>query len=537
MLVIGAGAAGLCAAIKAQEAGARVTVAAATRPGRANATAVAGGLINAALAIADPEDTVEQHYHDTMQAGGWLGEPALVGALVERIVEFIPILERYGVNLARLADGRFYQFLSPGHSRPRTLVTYPRRGTSLSLPLARRAQQLGVKFLPGFTAARIGLHDGQVAGVLGYRRDTDEVCWIAAQAIVLATGGAGLLYDRSRIPPLCLGNGVGLALEAGAEASDMEFVQFYPTILNEPDAPRMTVDYLVALSQGARLVNAAGEDIVSKYGLPAPAAITRDALAVALGRELHAGLDDGGSFWLDCACYQPPAGDYPSRFEEWLGSRLEQGITRVRVSPFCHYFLGGIRVDARGYTGVPGLFACGEVTGDLHGGNRLQGNALAETVVFGFLAGEQAARFVAGRRQPDFFPETWKKEFRRTLWQPGEIQVDEVLAALQETMSRNVGLVREAAGLARAASTVTDLISRLPQVGARTPQSRAKLAALPGLLATAACIVAGAQLREVSYAAHYRLDAPSGAMPGVYKVIHRRQGGQNVTSKIPWPES
>ena len=502
VLVIGAGAAGLCSAISAKERGVSVLVVSTSAPGTGNATAVAGGLINVALSHGD---SPAQHSADTLRAGAGLCDRVKVEHMTEVMPTLIHTLEHYGVQIAHNSDGSIFQFQSPGHSCARTLLVNPRHGTSLSRPLVTYAQKIGVQFIHPLSIVRLYKHDGMVTGALGYNLNTNSFVSIFATSVVLATGGSGLLYNLNGIPSFCLGNGISLALSAGCTVADMEFVQFFPTVLNEPGAPPRIIDYGETLRAGARLLNYAGEDIIAKYNLPDPQSITRGELSTVLGRELLSIESEKAFFWFDLENYTPPPTTFPGAFIRWVRPLLSAGMKRIRVSQSCHFFMGGVLSDLDGETGIPGLLACGEVTAGVHGANRLQGNALQEAIVFGFRTGRKAAQnnkeSISHSNQ---LPLTTDLRQEIQSLSTGETNISDTLHALRGIMTKHVGVARENEGLAKSLEFITGLRSKSNLANSR--KDHMYTYALTGLLDMAWCIAVGAKMRDESRGIHFRAD-------------------------------
>ncbi len=265
-------------------------------------------------------------------------------------------------------------------------------GEELVRCLLKRNNELGTRFTGNMLVADLVAHRGAI-GVNGY----DEVAqaWVAltAKALVLATGGAAALYHRHDNPKRMLGDGYRLALEAGATLQDMEFVQFYPLALAEPGHPPLVIP--PRLADCGRLLNGRGEDLLEKYGIDErPAAErARDRLSQALFKEIYR---DGLDVWLHLQGLSDEnwqIDPFSSALRHLLGERYGARRRPLRVAPVAHHVMGGVSIDHRGVTTVPGLFAAGEVAGGLHGANRMGGNALSETLVFGARAGTAAAEW------------------------------------------------------------------------------------------------------------------------------------------------
>ena len=539
VLVVGSGAAGLCAAIAARQGNAETLIASITSPGAGNTTAVAGGLINAAIAA---DDSPGLHFQDTVRAGLHINDRPLVANMVEAMPRWLPRLEECGVEFLK-EEGEYVPSRSPGHTRARTLQFRPRIGLSLSRPLAETARRMGAKVLHDFNIVKILVHHDCAVGAIGYRWDTDEIVHVAAGAVVLATGGASLVYRRTRIPPGVPGDGYGIALDAGLTLQDMEFVQFYPTVCAEPGEAKWMIGYDYWLKAGAVFRNALGEDIVAKHGLPEPELITRDQLSIAIGREIYEGRGIEGTVLMDTSeCQRNLESTLyrDSAFVRLVRERWAKGQDRlagnVLVAPANHSYMGGIQTIVTGETSVEALLACGEVAGGAHGANRLQGNSLSEAVVAGSEAGRTAAiiaRSSRSRVSEKAVSETAQR-LRDALRRQSGTPVREILRALQSTMTAKAALVRDQQGLQEARAAIDELRHEIPRAMAIAPRDRSLLCTLPQLLDTAECIVLSALARRESRGAHYRCDHPErDDRAWVTHITCTKRGGQIATATSP----
>ncbi|MBI2953069.1 MAG: FAD-binding protein [Chloroflexi bacterium] len=514
VLVVGSGAAGLCAAIAARQGNAQTLLLSITSAGAGNSTAVSGAIMNGAVG---PDDSPQMHLEDTLRAGALLNDVPLAAKVVESMPICLPRLEECGVGFLK-EDGRYIVDRSPGHTRARTVLFQPRAGTTLSKPLARTAVQLGTKIISNFNLVKVLVQDGRAIGAIGYVWETGQIVHVAAKVVILATGGASMLYSRTRIPPGVPGDGYGIALDAGLTLQDMEFVQFYPTILAEPGMAKVVVSYDYFIRSGAVFVNSLGEDIVTKYDLPDSRMITRDQLSIAIAREIYEGRGVDGALFMDatsCRTQIDSVMGSTNAFIRIVRDRLAQGedlLARpIRVAPANHYYMGGVQAAPTGETVIHGLLACGEVVGGTHGANRLQGNSLSETVVMGFEAGNTAAG-LASHLPPPPTPERTIREtalrLRVSLDRRSGTPVREIVKALQSVMTAKAALVREGEGLQDAKAAIDSLRQEIPHAVAIAPRERAQLTTLSQLFDTAECVVASALARQESRGAHFRLDYP-----------------------------
>ncbi|MCC7104853.1 MAG: FAD-binding protein [Chloroflexi bacterium] len=483
--------------------------------GRGGSTAKAGGIVNAALAIADPTDGPEEHVRDTVAAGRFLSEERQSWAMAEGIIRELPRLLHCGVAFVRGDDGRLVQTRQAGHRHPRTLVLVNNRGLDLADPLVRTARSLEIDYLGGQTAVEILVDRGEAAGAAFLEPRGGEVTVVQAKTVVLATGGAGLLYESTGIPPLTPGDGYALALQAGCTLIDLEFVQFYPISLAEPELPPGHVPYDYVLNRGAVLRNSLGENVVSKHGLPEPSMITRAMLSGAIGREIAAGNTVGGCVLLDCTRFEPDFND-PFFSRHRLAGLIQRARAEgcdmlarpLRVRPMVHHFMGGVRVGLHGETDLPGLLACGEVAGGTHGANRLAANAFTEAISSGFRAGEHAADrgSLATPRDLSAQRERIVDHLRERLERKADARVDDVVRELRRVMATGAGACRDERSLRGALGGLDGLAQSAATAEARDFSERGTAPNLPGLVEVARRIVAAALARQESRGAHARSD-------------------------------
>ena len=409
VLVIGAGGAGMYAAIAAARAGARVILADKNMIGRGGATIMAQMTVAAALSEEEP-DTWEDHLADTLAAGRGLCDEALAEVLCRSAPDRMREMDEWGVGWARAGgpDGRpgnIRQVMAPGHGRRRCCyVDFLNTGPAVAGTLRKRVgRTAGIRALSNVAITDLVVHEGSVRGALGFALGDGAEIEIAAGATVIATGGLTRLYARSSASNNMAGEGYALALRAGAALVDMEFVQFFPI---GHLAPRLVgMDPIMwdpfRYKLGGRLLNGAMEEFIDRYGGEDGGryTATRDLATYAICREAAAGRGSpSGGAWLSFT--HVPEAELRAAFGPVIDRLLKNGIdlTRrpVEVAPIAHYHMGGVKVDARMRSTLAGLYAAGEAVGGAAGANRLSGNAISEALVYGEIAGREAARY-AGR--------------------------------------------------------------------------------------------------------------------------------------------
>ncbi|MFT4268979.1 MAG: FAD-binding protein [Xenophilus sp.] len=527
VLVIGAGGAGMSAAIAAADAGARVLLADRSLIGRGGATIMAQMTVAAALGE-QTDDHWRHHYADTLAAGRGLCSEPLARILCEEGVDAIRLLDRWGVGWAR-ADGHLTQAQAPGHDRPRCVyVDFLNTGPAVAKTLrAQVAHTAGVQRVGDLAIVDLLLHESRVVGAVALHLATGDAVLVRAGATVIATGGLTRLYRRNSASLNMGGDGFALALRAGARLLDMEFVQFFPIGHLAPRLvgfdPIMWDPFRYKL--GGRLLNRDGEEFVERYGNAREAGgytTTRDAATYAILKEVEAGRGSpaGGAY---LSFRHVPEATLRAAFGPIIDKLAAAGIDltqqMVEVAPIAHYHMGGIRVDTDLATDVPGLYAAGEAVGGANGANRLSGNAITEAVAFGLRAGRSAAADAAahGADAPaDHALRTLAAPLLDRLApapaQPGIPNYAALIEQLQAAMQQHVGPFRTDAGIRQALAAIEALRAEagttLPGGG---PQDPVRLDALDlhNMLLVAESVARSALARTESRGAHQREDHPA----------------------------
>lgn len=504
VLIVGGGLAGLCAAISSSSNLSKTMIVTKTLVGAATTTSLAAGVVSAVTPYRDPDDSMERHCQDTMAGGCDINDRVLVKTMVNDVPKYFTRLLELGLEFEG-GDVLTAKFI-PGHSKPRSYFMKG-KGVQLQVLLRRACEALGTKFLERTTVTSLVKEGERVVGAVGYRTDTKEVVTIRSKATVLATGGPGELYSRTLMPIGSSGYGTSLGLKAGAEVVDMEFVQFYPTMVYEEGLPRIFVDYSPLLRFGADIKNAEGEPVFKKYKVEEPFKLKRDALSVMLANEM---IGEGGErpLYLDCtAIKEADIKSNSSLASAVMDLESKQVPVRKRkfgVSPYAHFFMGGLKTDANGATNVPALYAAGEAAGGIHGANRLGGNAFAACIVFGFRSGMAASLYssTVDTAGEGIFVET-SSLLTEAINFNGTRDAREVKSEIQRVMWEKVGILRERRGLEEGLMALNSL--RGAQLTSEDPVDKLLV---PLMLDTADVITLSAMLREESRGAHYRLDFP-----------------------------
>ncbi len=498
VLIVGGGLAGLMAALAALEKGASVGVVSLGPVGRSGNTAIASS--GMATASNDPGNSPADFLNDLIRSGKGLTDTALATRLTEESRGMVARLAELGVRF-RMEGSQPELGRAPGHSVPRNLrtewdgVPYALRGTTYQRPLADKLEKAGVPLLNGLRVVELLRADGRITGVRAYERKSGTQHILRAGRVVLASGGYSRLYRRTNNAADSYGDGIAMALEAGALLRDMEMVQFYPTMMFSP--VKMTL-YSPLFAAGAVVRNRDHERFLSRYD-PAGDNATRDAMARAIFLETRAGRGVDGCALLDCTAISEEAwGGILKDVCRVLAKRgLDPRRDFLSATPCAHYTLGGICIDEWGRTNVPGLYAAGEVCGGVHGSNRLGGVALMEAAVFGRQAGLAAATdsLPQAGTAPDLPPlQSGGPETRARL--------DKAMNRLRDLLWDHVSLVRDETGLRAAMDGITTLRGELPK------DPGMEEAAFARTLLLAEAVAQGALLRAESRGAHFREDHP-----------------------------
>jgi succinate dehydrogenase / fumarate reductase, flavoprotein subunit len=519
VLVIGTGAAGLRAAIAAHQAGSEVVVIGKRRREDAHTVLAAGG-INAALGTVDPEDSWEQHFADTLREGYFLGDPRVVELMAREAPAAVTELADWGAPFARTSDGRLDQRFFGAHRWRRTCYAGDWTGRAILGTLTAKVAELGITVIDDQYVAQLLVTDGTCFGALAFDLETGERTLFLADAVVLAAGGHTRIWRRSSSRrDENTGDGMYLALRAGCRLADMELVQFHPTGMVAPEEAAGTLVTEAVRGEGGRLKNAQGERFMARYDPERMELSARDRVALANYTEIAEGRGGpNAGVFLDITHLGKDLilEKLPRMYRQFLEYQmLDISQQPMEVAPTAHYSMGGVVVDPDTHaTDVAGLYAAGEVAAGLHGANRLGGNSLAETVVFGRRAGEAAAGYSAARdlqlRARDVVRDA--DEELSSLIRHGSEFARPLQRALRDTMWESCGVVRGREGLERGLDRVAELRQLAAEVDVRpTSEGYGDLAHaldLRASLAAAEATLLGALARTESRGAHQRRDDP-----------------------------
>jgi fumarate reductase flavoprotein subunit len=549
ILILGSGGAGLFAALHAHAANPELDVTVATKGllGKCGCTRMVQGGYNVAL---HPGDSVERHFMDTIEGGKWLPHQELAWTLVSKAVERVAELENeIGCFFDRNPDGTLHGKAFAGQSFDRTVHKGDLTGIEIigrlmeqvwARPSVRRLEEhRALALIP----ARDG---GSIAGVLLADIPTGELVFLAARAVLLATGGGPTMYryhtpsgDKSM-------DGIAMALRAGLPLRDMEMVQFHPTGLLAGPQTRMTGTVLEEGLRGAggHLLDGAKRRFMADYD-PKLERATRDVVSRAIYAEMRAGRTTRhGGVYLSMGHLGPAkvAKEFKGMVERCADCGFDLAGGLVEVVPTAHYFMGGLKCQPDTSTGWPGLFVAGEDASGMHGANRLGGNGVANSTVFGGIAGDAMPKWIAanpGRRAAD--EDALAAEISRALHpfaqKPGD--VNSLRERLLDLMWDDVGVIRDAAGLGRALTKLADLEAELlatgiPDAGRTFNLTWHDWLNLRSLVETSRVIALAAQRRENSRGAHFRSDFPEpGDLVGSRFTVARQESGKLAITDEP----
>jgi succinate dehydrogenase / fumarate reductase flavoprotein subunit len=548
VLVIGAGGAGLRAALEALAQGVSVGVVSKSLLGKAH-TVMAEGGIAAAMANVDSADSWRTHFRDTMRGGKMLNNWRMAQLHAQEAPERVRELEQWGALFDRTEDGNILQRAFGGHTFRRLCHVGDRTGLEMIRTLQDRGVHMGFDVYMECTIVRLLMDGGRCAGAIGYWRETGRFAIFRAKSVVIATGGIGKAYRITSNSWEYTGDGMALAYEVGAELMDMEFVQFHPTGMVWPPGVQGILVTEAVRGEGGMLRNKNGERFMERYDPKRMELSTRDVVARSIYTEVREGRgsEHGGAF-LDIS--HKPA-EYvkkklPSMYHQFK-ELADVDITKgpMEVGPTCHYVMGGIRVEAEtAETNVKGIFAAGEAAAGLHGANRLGGNSLSDLLVFGRRAGLQAAKYAKEVPAPNLDSaqiDRAEQEALAPFQRQGGDNPYAIHRDLQEVMQNLVGIFRVREDVEKALGELDKLKQRLSRTsveGSRMFNPGWHLALdLKSMLIVSEGVARSALVREESRGAHSRIDFPELSPEwGKKNNVIRHDGSQMILEQKPTPE-
>ncbi|MCC7551082.1 MAG: fumarate reductase subunit A [Methanobacterium sp.] len=516
VLVIGSGGAGCRAAIEAKKHGKDVIIVSKGLSYKSGCTTLAEGGYNAAFAYVDADDSIQAHLEDTLKGGAYLNDPELARILVEEAPDRLTELENYGALFDRQESGELNQRPFGGQTYRRTCFQGDRTGHEMMTALKEEIIRQDIQTVDEVMITRL-LQDneGRIGGACGISLADTNFITFQAKSTIITTGGAGWIYPVTSNALQKTGDGYALSWNVGADLLDMEQVQFHPTGMLYPDSRRGVLVTEAVRGEGGKLINSRGERFMTNYD-PRGELATRDVVARAIYNEIMEGRGtENGGVYLDVT--HLPAELIEEKLETMLLQFQDVGVDirkePMEVAPTAHHFMGGTRINPHCETNIPNLYAAGEAAGGIHGANRLGGNALADTQVFGRRAGEAAALNVS-KSQFQLNPSMLETEQGRInrLFQDGDYYPFQLKKELQEIMWNNVAIIRQEKGLETALGRIRSIKEKMkhmivPDVAGYNQHLQDALE-LENMVLIAKLVTKAAIIREESRGAHYRADYP-----------------------------
>jgi succinate dehydrogenase / fumarate reductase, flavoprotein subunit len=479
VLIIGAGGAGLRAAVAAAEHGLSVGIVTKSLLGKAHTVMAEGGMA-AALGNVDPDDSWRQHFMDTMKSGKFINNWRMAEIHAKESPDRVYELEQWGALFNRTPEGKISQRPFGGHTYRRLAHVGDRTGLELIRTMQEKVLATDAKVYMETTVTKLFKKDGRVVGALAYTRENGKFVHFKTKAVVMATGGWGRIFKVTSNSWEGTGDGVVLGYDAGAELVDMEMMQFHPTGMVWPPGVRGLLVTEGVRGEGGVLRNSEGKRYMEKYDPEKMELSTRDVVARANYTEVQEGRgSEHGGVYLDITPlgYDGIMKKLPTMYEQFLKlADIDISKEPMEVFPTVHYTMGGIKIDPEtAASTVPGLFAAGEVAGGLHGANRLGGNSLSDLLVFGRRAGEGAAAYIEESvHSADIDESDVLHEIGRVLEPLEKREEGEspylIQQQLQEAMMEHANLMRDEESLKEGLGKVLALKDRLPQIS--VPGSR-----------------------------------------------------------------
>lgn len=520
VLIIGSGGAGARAAIEVDNAGLKALIVSKGLSFRSGCTGMAEGGYNAVFKAVDEEDTIDAHIYDTLKGGSYLNDSKLVDILVNESPKRLIDLENYGALFDRQESGKINQRAFGGQQYRRTCFQGDRTGHEIITALKEEITKRDIKTLDEVMVTNLILSQDarppRVIGAVGLDLKTSDIIFLQAKSVIIATGGAGQLYPVTSNTVQKNGDGYALAWNVGANLIDMEEVQFHPTGMVAPESKKGVLVTEAVRGEGGILLNKNKERFMKKYSPEKMELSTRDVVARSIYTEIIEGRGtENGGVYLDISHLDADV------IEEKLETMVLQfkdvdvDITKepMEVAPTAHHFMGGVKINEKCESSIANLYAAGEASGGVHGANRLGGNALADTQVFGKIAGENAAK---AAKTVDFEenPEMFKAEEDRItgLIKDGSIKPQELKKCIKQLMWEKVSIIRNEKNLNEALKELMEMEKSLNELKVEDKKQyntdlQTALEVI-NMIQIATLVVKSAILRRESRGAHFREDYP-----------------------------
>ncbi len=550
VLVVGAGGAGMRAAIEASDGGSKVMLVCKSLLGKAH-TVMAEGGIAASLGNIDPDDNWKVHFSDTVVEGQYINNWRMAEIFAKEAPDRALELEHYGALFDRTEDGKIMQRPFGAHSYRRLCYVGDRTGLELIRTLEDQVLKRNIPYMDETVISKIftDSSSGAVSGALAILIRTGEIVLFKAKTVILATGGCGKVYSVTSNSWESTGDGIALAYRAGAELMDMEMIQFHPTGMIYPAGVRGLLITEAVRGEGGILTNTNGERFMEKYDPKRKELSARDVVARSIYTEIMAGRGTpNGAVYLDvrhrgAEYIKKKLPSMYSQFLEFAGVDITK--EKMEVAPTVHYQMGGIRVSPEtAETSVKGLYAAGEVASGLHGANRLGGNSLSDILVFGRRAGVAASEFAKSAQRAEISEEEVNQEIMRVLSPfrtTNGANPFELKDRIAQTMWKYVGIVRNEEDLKKGLDEILKIKLDSKNVQAKGPraynQSWADSLAVWNMALDCEAIIRSALTRKESRGAHTRSDYPKKDDENwLVNVITKLKDGQMSQETSPVPK-
>ena len=516
VLIIGSGGAGSRAAIEVDDAGLKATIVSKGLSFRSGCTGMAEGGYNAVFKTVDKDDSIDAHFNDTLKGGSYLNDEKLVEILVNESPKRLVDLENYGALFDRQESGEIDQRPFGGQSFRRTCYQGDRTGAELLNALKEEIIRRDIECIEEVMITSLVTDDEQVIGATGLNLKDSSLIYFQAKSVILASGGAGQLYPVTSNTFQKNGDGYAISYRAGAKLVDMEQIQFHPTGMVAPESKKGVLVTEAVRAEGGKLINSEGERFMSRYAPEKMELATRDVVARSIYQEIIEGRGtEKGGVYLDISHLDD---DYIDEKLETMVLQFENvGVDikhgPIEVAPTAHHFMGGLKINTDASSSLDNLFGAGEVCGGVHGANRLGGNALADTQVFGKIAGVSASE-AAKSTDLKTNDEQVQAEASRIegLIKEGSIKPKEFKNRIKSLMWEKVAIVRDEKTLNEALKQLQEMQKDLENldVSDKTQYNTDLVTALEVINMVEICIltVKSAILRRESRGAHFRSDFP-----------------------------
>jgi succinate dehydrogenase/fumarate reductase flavoprotein subunit len=513
VLVVGGGSTGLIAALEAEKHGADVTIICKQKAGRSGNTIVSGSAFSVVVPEEGNPDSEEIYFNDLIRSGKGINQKELTRTLAFNSGKTIKWLEDYGMEFFK-TNSEYVKRQPPGHSHPRSVPTiwdgysYLARGLSFMKPLSESVIKRNIRVMEQTVVAHLLTTNGKIAGAIAIDINESEFIVISCKSIILANGGAGGMFSHNNNTVGITGDSYALAYEAGAVLKDMEFVQFYPTQMIKP--LKMPASNPL-FGDGAVLRNKDKELFIHRYVEGGDKAATRDKMAQAIFQEVERGYGVEGGVYFDCSGI--PKEVLESKYSHFCNQLKKKGVDpqkdMVIVSPTTHYFLGGVKINTNCESSIPGLYAAGEAATGTHGANRLSGSSIADTVVFGKIAGESAAEYSAVNQHAKINSQDLSNKLEKLkVNSKGEESLADKKELVRTVMWRSASVVREESILREGLKQLYEVESILDNIAVRNYKEIVSFQELANMITVGKLTIKGALERKESRGSHWRRDYP-----------------------------